>query len=510
MAILSTMLGSLADVVLDWQFVGVSIGAMIVGRIIYDEFFSPIANVPGVRPHFIGKFLPVYHMIRGNYNNYSAALSERYGKIYRLGKNKVGITDLDSIKLLYSSTRFNKSELYRNFEFHRDNIFSTRDVAFHRKLKRMIAPVFSALSVSEMEPLIHRAGVEPLVQRLSAHADAGDTFDIMMILHYTTLDVIGEVAFGGSFNTVVVKPGEKPHPILHWIDDISYLGLLQEGLGIFCNPYFFPRHHESRDLLVEFTRSVIQKRMLENEEARNNPEKASERVDDVLQRMIDSVDPETGEKLDVDQMIAESIIQLIAGTDTTALTVTWALHLLHDNPEVCRMLQQELSETFPDPSQHFTHNDLKNLPYLNATIWETLRLRPVGGASQRTMPEGGAVICGHYFPQGYIVHPATPAVHKLPEVFGEDAHTFRPGRWLDSDPEQLKLMRQFILTFSLGARSCIGQTLAWMELRLILSTIVRRFSFTVPAGAETDMTPLFLFTVKPRGNCYNVQLQHNA
>ncbi|RKP25993.1 cytochrome P450 [Syncephalis pseudoplumigaleata] len=506
MPVFSTLLGSLADIVLDWQFAGVTLGALVVGRIIYDEFFSPIANVPGVRPHFFGKFLPVYHLIRGNYNNYSAALSERYGKIYRLGKNKVGTTDLETIKLLYSSTRFNKSELYRSFEFHRDNIFSTRNVAFHRKLKRMMAPAFSSLAVAEMEPLVHRAGIAPLVQRLNAHADDGQTFDIMAVLHYATLDVIGEVAFGESFHTLTVKPGEKAHPILHWIDDICYLGLLREGLGVLCNPWLFPRHFESERLLIDFSRSVIEKRKAETAA---NADKPKERVDDVLQRMLDSEDPETGEKMDVDQMIAETIIQLIAGTDTTALTVTWALHLLHDHPETCRLLQKELAEAFPDRNQHFVHNDLKSLPYLNATIWETLRFRPVGGASQRTIPKGGAVICGHYFPEGYIIHPATPAVHRLPEIFGEDAREFRPGRWLDSSPDQLKLMRQFILTFSLGARSCLGQTLAWIELRLILATIVRRFSFAVPAGAETDMTPLFLFTVKPRGNCYNVQLTHN-
>ncbi|KAI8058533.1 cytochrome P450 [Syncephalis plumigaleata] len=485
MPVFSTLLGSLADVVLDWQFVGVSIAAVIAGRIIYDEFFSPIANIPGVRPHIFGKFLPVYHLIRGNYNNYSAALSEQYGKIYRLGKNKVGITDLDSIKLLYSSTRFNKSELYRSFEFHRDNIFSTRDVPFHRKLKRMMAPAFSALSVAEMEPLIHQAGVAPLIERLNAHADDGKTFNIMAVLHYATLDVIGAVSFGGSFHTLSVKPGEEPHPILRWMNEICYLGLLREGLG--------PYATRLPSLAFRFTRSVITKRLAENETKHAN-------ADDASKGDIDD-DPETGEKLDIDQMIAESIIQLIAGTDTTALTVTWALHLLHDNPEACRLLQKELAET---------SLILKNLPYLNATIWETLRVRPVGGASQRTIPKGGAVICGHYFPEGYIIHPATPAVHRLPEVFGEDARDFRPGRWLDSSADQLKLMRQFILTFSLGARSCLGQTLAWIELRLILATIVRRFSFVVPPGAETDMTPLFLFTVKPRGNCYNVQLTHNA
>ena len=77
-----------------------------------------------------------------------------------------------------------------------------------------------------------------------------------------------------------------------------------------------------------------------------------------------------------------------------------AMHLLNDNPEAYHLLRKELFAAFPDPNQKLTHADVKNLPYLNATIWETLRVRPVGGASQRTIPEGGAVICGHHFPEG--------------------------------------------------------------------------------------------------------------
>ena len=91
-----------------------------------------------------------------------------------------------------------------------------------------------------MEPYVSEAGVDRLTERINTYAETGETFDVMELLQCTTLvsvlvagfhlingflqDVIGAVSFGGSFNTLLVKPGEKPHPIIHWISDLAYLG----------------------------------------------------------------------------------------------------------------------------------------------------------------------------------------------------------------------------------------------------------------------------------------------
>ena len=154
-----------------------------------------------------------------------------------------------------------------------------------------------------------------------------------------------------------------------------------------------------------------------------------------------------------------------------------ALHLLHENPAVYQELEKELIETFPDRTHSILHAEVKDLPYLNATIWEVMRLRTVAGGSQRRIPPGGTVLCGVRIPEGvsfayyseleahiliivycqYEVGSSTIAVHLSPEIYGEDAEIFRPARWLEADPEQLNQMRQSFLGFSMGTRSCIGQ-----------------------------------------------------
>ncbi|KAI9594734.1 cytochrome P450 [Syncephalis fuscata] len=504
MAILSTLIGSLKDSLLDWQFIGVTIGACIAGQIIYDEFFSPGSKIPGPRPRFLGKLITMYYTVNGEMMNHHNELSKKYGSVSWLLPKFVSLADPDAVRVISTSTKITKGNLYQSFQFHRDNIFSTQDVAFHRKLKRTIGPVFSLASVSDMEPLVYEAGLKHLVRRINEYAESGKTFDVMELLHYTTLDVIGAVSFGGSFETLIVKPGEKPHPIIHWISDITLLGIMKQVFGRFCNRWTFPKHFKSERQIAEFTREVILKRMAKQLEAENEdiPEGTGK---DVLMRLIESEDPETGDKLDIEQLIAESIIQLIGGSDTTALTTTWALHLLHDHPKVLHKLLEEVKDICLDRTHNIQHDEIKNLPYLNATLYEVMRMRPVAPGSVKISPPGGIDLCGVHIPEGYDIGISICFIQFSTKVYGEDADKFRPERWIEADSEQLKLMRQSFMTFSIGSRSCIGQNLAWMELRLLLATLVRQFEFVVPAGEEVDMRPAFRFTSQPRGGCYKLR-----
>ncbi|KAI8058532.1 cytochrome P450 [Syncephalis plumigaleata] len=499
MPILSTLLNPLMDI-LDWQFVGIAAGTLLISQIVYDEFFSLSSKIPGKRPVTLTRFTFIRDIMNGTMMHSHAALSEKYGKVILTRPGSVSIGDIDAVRTISMSTKLIKADGYNALQFHKDNIFSTQDNILHRRLKRTIGPVFSLASVNELEPYIYEAGIARLLERINTYAETKTSFDIMELLHYTTLDVIGAVSFGGSFNTLVVKPGEKPHPIIHWISDITMLGIMRQALGpLLCNRLFFYRYFKSEKQIVEFTRNVILERaakVLEKED-----ESIAEGTGkDVLLRLIESEDAETGEKLDIDQLIAESIIQLIGGTDTTALTTTWALHLLHDNPHVCQKLFEEIKEVSPDRTGIIHHQDVKNLPYLNATIYEAMRMRPVAGGTARKSPPGGIELAGVHIPENFSIGVTVLHIHFSKEIYGEDADKFRPERWIEADSETLKRMRQGFLTFSMGPRSCIGQNLAWMELRLLVATLVRQFEFTV-----ADMTPVLRFTSQPRDGCYKVR-----
>ncbi|RKP27145.1 cytochrome P450 [Syncephalis pseudoplumigaleata] len=484
----------------NWPWMIVAGGACLFIKILADELWSPIARVPGVRPALLARLLTLYHMATGSFTAYTVSMSRRYGKLYRLSSNAVATTDVDAIRLIYSSTRFKKPECYRYFAFHRDSLLSTRDIEHHRRLlllsqKRLVGPVFSTTSITELEPLVYRAGAAAMAKRVAQYADAGQPFDAMALSRLATLDVIGEVAFGGSFESLAMAQDEGSHPVFRWMNDMTHLGVLKQVFGRLCQPWIMPRHFASERMLVEFTRSVVQGRMAAI--ASDHPTTRDHAAKDVLQRLIEAVDPATGDRLDVDQIIAESIVQL-------------TLHLLMEHPDVYHRLERELLAAIPDRDQAISHATVRHLPLLNAVLYESMRLRPVGSASQRVVPSGGMVIAGVYLPPGLVVHPITSGVHLLPEIFGDDAECFRPDRWLAATPEQLRGMRQCLLTFSLGARACIGRSLAWMELRLMLSVLVRRFVLSIPPCTKTDMTPVQRFGLKPRGGRLDVLAVHRT
>ncbi|KAI9597789.1 cytochrome P450 [Syncephalis fuscata] len=444
-----------------------------------------MSKIPGPPFVSVGRLAWIYNLVSGQFGEYLYDMSKHMASgtwnltlyLLYLDLNFVAITDRDDVKLVH--------------------------IKF--TLKHMIGPVFSMQSVAEIEPLVHKAGTEPFIKRLESYAASGVTFDIMEMLYHTTLDVIGEISFGGTFNALNSKPGEQ-HPVIEWVSDVTYLGLMKDSLGPLCNSFFFPRFYKSEKLLLDFARSIIENRIKENikesgEEVKNGY------IKDVLQRLLESEDSETGEKFDIKQLISESIVQLVGGTDTTAITLTWGLHLLDKHPKYGKLLKNELIEAFPDPQQTIVHNDVKNLTYLNATIWEILRVRPVAPGTQRKAPKGGAVISGYHISEGTIIMPSFKAIHNDTEIYGEDAEEFNPDRWIKATPEQHQKMRQHFLAFSMGSRACIGQNLAWMELRLLLANLMRRFDYNVPAGAETDMTPVTYFTLQPRGRKYLVQVK---
>ncbi|RKP09887.1 cytochrome P450 [Thamnocephalis sphaerospora] len=459
---------SAAAGLLDWRFAGLAVGALFLAKIAREELFSPLARVPGMRPALYSWLYLGVGLLNGTYLQKFLAMYERYGPIFRIDSETVAVCDPEAVLQIFGSPRYAKGSGYDAFSFHRENLFSTRDIDYHRRQKRLMSPVFSVTAIATMEPLVRKVGIDRVVEHVNAHAKAGTVFNIVGLLHRMSLDVIGEVAFGKSFDTLLEDfDGEAPQ-IIRWINNITALGIV-------------------------FSRETIRRRRATENEQGDRPK-------DVLQRLIEARDPDSGNTLSEDQLIAESIIQLIGGTETTAYTLTWAIHLLLEHPHCMEQLVHELCQELPDRDEPAKHAQLSELPYLNAVLYETLRLRPPSpDGTQRVSPPGGVHICGYYIPEGYNIQAATHGVHHSTKIYGAAVESFKPERWIESSPEQIATMRQSFVSFSAGSRACIGRALAWMELRLTLATLVRRYAFHVPEGVENDMGQVFDFVLKPRG-----------
>lgn len=197
-------------------------------------------------------------------------------------------------------------------------------------------------------------------------------------------------------------------------------------------------------------------------------------------------DIEQGDPLTRDQIIDQAIVLLIAGHETTAGTVAFALYELSRNPEVAERARQEIAATGKRPTE-LDYEDIVGLRYLRAVIDETLRLHPVAPAFIRA-PLARTMIGDHRVTPDDWVYLNLLAIHRDPAVWSEPDR-FAPDRFItDSTPKTYK-------PFGTGARACIGRALALHEAVLTLAHILGGHDLA-PTGYRLDIEEFP--TLKPR------------
>jgi benzoate 4-monooxygenase len=204
---------------------------------------------------------------------------------------------------------------------------------------------------------------------------------------------------------------------------------------------------------------------------------------DLLARLMEGRD-ENGQKLGREELTAEALTQLIAGSDTTSNTSCALLFHCLEHPEVVEKLRKELDTALPDIDMVPTYAAVKDLPYLDNVIKETMRIHSTSSLGlPRVIPPGpGITLNGHHFPQGVVLSVPAYTIHHSTKIWGDDADIYRPERWETVTEEQ----KAAFIPFSYGPRACVGRNVAEMELALIVATVFRRYDFVLKQeGMET-------------------------
>ncbi|KAF7293399.1 hypothetical protein MIND_01116900 [Mycena indigotica] len=167
----------------------------------------------------------------------------------------------------------------------------------------------------------------------------------------------------------------------------------------------------------------------------------------------------------------------------------WLAPALYKIPMLTRntkRAQAEVDAVYPDPDSVFDSLKHGELPYLTACFNEALRLYPpVPTGGPRQIPPGAAtVIAQKMIPENTQVYVPAYAVHRNPRHFFPDPDKFDPDRWLGSSNEGLH-HRAFI-PFSYGAANCVGKGLAWCEMRMVASALLKRYELRFGAGMEEN------------------------
>jgi len=334
--------------------------------------------------------------------------------------------------------------------------------ANHRSMRRLLAPAFTPSAVA--------AYADTIVQFTQEWLDGwqvGETRDLLPDMTRLTLRIVAKVLFdveiSSSADTIseAVTRGMtyltdrwKPVRTPVWIPTRSNIGLIRSW--------------------IEFDGTV--RRIVSDRRA--NPTGGS----DVLSRIFE-VTRQAGAQLTVKQAHTEIMSLLIAGHETTATAMSWALYTLSRHPQVVERLSDEAKAA--------TLNAEAALPYTHAVALELLRLYPPAYVLQRhgvqpteiggfTIPRGGSVFVSAYL------------MHRDPHYFDEPER-FDPDRWLDGLEKRLPSFAYF--PFGGGPHICTGQFLAWLELHLILATIARSARFRQEQGEPVRFAPTI--TLRP-------------
>jgi cytochrome P450 len=210
--------------------------------------------------------------------------------------------------------------------------------------------------------------------------------------------------------------------------------------------------------------------------------------DDLLSLLLRA--REDGAGMSDEQVRDEALTLFLAGHETTAIALTWTWWLLSQNPEAEARLHAELDEVLSERPPSI--EDLPNLPYTQAVVSESIRLRPPAWAI------GRSAVADHRandvpIRAGSIVVVSPWLLHHDPRWWPEP-EAFRPERWLTDATQR---PRHAFIPFGGGPRVCIGEPFARLEAAMLLATIARNWRFASRSDRVPEMQAVI--TLRPRG-----------
>ncbi|XWW96329.1 hypothetical protein V2A60_004302 [Cordyceps javanica] len=452
---------------------------------------KPISRIPGPWYSRWTSLVLKYHWIRGQKSVYVHSLHGKYGRIVRIGPDEVSVCDIDAAKTIYSvKETFRKTNWYMDFVAGVESIFSTNDLEFHRTSRRLIAAPMADSAIQELAPRV--AGhVEFAIQQMKAESETRKAVDIWKWWLYMTTDIIVEFTFGESFH--MLQHG-KENEYSYFLRNSGSFGVYRSVLPRISKLMALLPLQSSKTALKAVTSMYkaavdgisIHEKLIEE----NGAENVKKTFFTTLFQQEDSVN------ISRKRLTGDGQTFIIAGSDTTANTLTYVVWVVSKNPFMRDALVSELQALPPD----YTDADLRKCDLLNRIIKETLRVHTVVPEGlPRVVPPSGADLCGFHLDSGTVVSAQAYSMHRDPVVF-DRPDEFDPARWI----APTKAMTDCFMSFGRGSRICIGQHLAQTELRMGIACFFRTFPNARVSEREgmcdDDMIEASYFIASPKGH----------
>lgn len=337
----------------------------------------------------------------------------------------------------------------------------------HQRERKLLSPPFHGARMRSYARIIRASAL-----KLARAWPVGATRPVQSLTQEISLDVIVKAVFGvleePRATTVAATLSAAMEAL--WPASIM-IRALQRDLGPLTPWARYARRKRAADALVH-----------EEIAARRR----SPGGDDILALLL-AARYEDGAPMSDDQLHDELITLLVAGHETTAIALAWAMYWLHRHPDALERLRAELAPLGDDPDPEA----VARLPFLEAVCHETLRLFPILPLAPRTLLQP-FTLAEQALPAGTHIGACTVLVHRHPELY-PDPDEFRPERFLAR-----KFSAAEFTPFGGGIRRCIGAAFALYEMKLVLAALLpgHRFRLDEPRPVRPQRRNL---TLGPRG-----------
>ncbi|KAK8024485.1 benzoate 4-monooxygenase cytochrome P450 [Apiospora rasikravindrae] len=414
---------------------------------------------------------------------------EQYGPVVRTGPNMVMFNDPEAIPIVHTMRKgFPKAPFYDVFKSYTPHggaitVFNATDEEALKEIKNPVAPLYSATNAMTFEPIVNEVLTcfsQNIEKRFLQH---GTIFDLAEWSKYYAFDVMGMLTFskrysfldegedvGGMLGAIITyMENAAPLTQIPWADKLLFKNWLVHAIR---RPPSLP--------IAKVVAGAVRARQEQMEKGQQ-----FQKQPDFLSRFMELAadNPELPSGI----VSNWTFTNIIAGSDSVgAVIATMMFHLLQ-HPNCMQKLYTELqSANLTRPLARLS--EIQGLPYLDACMWEAIRLHPAFALPfERVVPEGGITVGGYYLPEGTWVGGNPYVVNRHKQTFGPDAEFWRPERWLEGDEKYKIRLQQATLTlthtlasqFGAGFRICIGRHIGIMEIKKMISMLIIDYDIQV-------------------------------
>ncbi|KAF2998659.1 hypothetical protein E8E13_008015 [Curvularia kusanoi] len=404
---------------------------------------------------------------------------EEFGSLIRVGPNEVATNDPEVLrKIMAIRSTYTRGDFYKAMRFDpdRDNLLSQRDEVAHTQMRAKMAAGYSGKENTSMEGTVDDeiANFVHLIE--SKYISTGQDFRPIQFgekASFFTLDIISNLAFGQAFGYL-----DKDE------DVYDYLKITEASISFLILIANVP-------ILADILQSRVLRKFMPSEADKAGfgafigvaKKIVAERFKPKAESQFDMLGSFIRHGLTEEEAAGEALLQIAAGSDTSAGAIrTIMLHTI-TNPNIYKKLQAEIDQGINTRkiSSPVTDTEGRKLPYLQALIKEGLRYYPpASGNMFKQVPAGGDIIDGKFLPEGTQIGGSALGMHHSKQIYGPDADLFRPERWLEASDEKAVVMNSAVdICFHSGKYQCLGKSVALMEFNKVFVELFRRFDFSV-------------------------------